>query len=116
MIIGTGIDIIEIDRIKNTVEKWGDRFLDRVFDPLEISYAQARSLAAQHFAGRFAAKEAVYKALGDRALGWKDIIITNDESGKPVCRVTGLSLERKVHLSISHSKYYAVANAIVETQ
>jgi holo-[acyl-carrier protein] synthase len=116
MITGVGTDIIEIARIRQAVDKWGSRFLDRIFNPQEIAYAQSHALACQHFSGRFAAKEAVYKALGDRTISWKDITVTNDDSGRPLCRVTGLSPGKTVHLSISHSKYYAVANAIVETR
>jgi holo-[acyl-carrier protein] synthase len=114
MIIGTGVDIIEIDRIRASVERWGDHFLQRVFNPEEIAYAQAHTLPYQHYAGRFAGKEAVYKALGIRALGWKDITIVNDDSGKPVCRVNGAPSGVNIHLSISHSKFYAVASAVTE--
>ena len=66
MIIGTGIDIIEISRIRSSVDQWGGRFLQRVFNPEEIAYAQAHTIPYPHYAGRFAAKEAIYKALGDR--------------------------------------------------
>ena len=114
MVTGTGIDIVEISRIRSAVTKWGDRFLTRVFNPQEIAYAQSHTLPYQHFAGRFAAKEAIYKALGDRAVSWKDITIVNDDSGKPSCSVKGLTAGRSIHISISHSKYYAVANAVVE--
>ncbi len=114
MVIGTGIDIIEISRIRSSVNKWGGRFLQRVFSPTEIIYAQAHTVPYQHYAGRFAAKEAVYKALGDRAVSWKDITIMNDGDGKPSCLIKGLAAGKTVHLSISHSKYYAVACAVVE--
>ena len=116
MVTGTGIDIVEISRIRTAVDKWGDRFLSRVFNPQEIAYAMSHTLPYQHFAGRFAAKEAVYKALGDRAVSWKDITVTNDDSGKPLCSVEGLTPGKVLHISISHSKYYAVANAVVETE
>jgi holo-[acyl-carrier protein] synthase len=116
MVIGTGVDIIEIPRIRTAVEKWGDRFLTRVFTPEEIAYASKHTLPYQHYAGRFAAKEAVYKALGDRTISWLDITVINAPDGKPVPHVRGLSSDRSVHLSISHSRYYAVAQAIVETR
>lgn len=116
MIIGTGIDIIEISRIRSSVTKWGPKFLERVFNPQEIRYAESHVLPFQHYAGRFAAKEAIYKAVGNRLLGWKDITIVNDITGKPTCVVKGLSKSRTVHISISHSKFYAVASAIVETK
>ena len=114
MIIGTGIDIIEIGRIRDAVKQHGDRFLNRVLAPDEIAYARKHSVPHPHYAGRFAAKEAIYKALGDKRVTWKDIIITNDAEGKPSCTVKGLKKGLKVHLSISHSKYYAVAQAVVE--
>ncbi|MBF0388050.1 MAG: holo-ACP synthase [Candidatus Omnitrophica bacterium] len=114
MVTGTGIDIIEISRIRTAVSKWGDRFLERVFNPQEISYAQEHIIPFQHYAGRFAAKEAIYKALGDRAVTWKDITICNDPAGKPSCIVRGLADNKAIHISISHCRYYAVASAVVE--
>ena len=116
MIVGTGVDIIEISRIRKSVETWGDRFLSRVLNPQEISYAKSHAVPYPHYAGRFAAKEAVYKALGDKAISWKDLTITNDPDGKPICHIKGLRPGRVVHLSISHSKFYAVASAVVETK
>ncbi len=116
MIIGTGVDIIEIPRIRAAVERWGDAFLSRVLNPREISYAKSHTVPFPHYAGRFAAKEAVYKALGDKAVTWKDLTIINASDGKPVCHVKGLPAGRVVHLSISHSKFYAVASAVVETK
>lgn len=114
MIIGTGIDIIEIPRIKKAVEAWGERFLSRVFNPEEIAYAQKHTVPYPHYAGRFAAKEAVYKALGDRSLMWKDLTIVNDPDGKPTCHLNSTSFKGRIYLSISHSKFYAVAGAVIE--
>ncbi|MBF0123295.1 MAG: holo-ACP synthase [Candidatus Omnitrophica bacterium] len=114
MIKGTGVDIIEISRIKKSVETWGDHFLARIFNPEEIAYAKAHTVPFQHYAGRFAAKEAIYKALGDKTLSWKDVTVINDKDGKPVCKIHKKAFKGKIHLSISHSKYYAVASAIVE--
>lgn len=116
MIVGVGIDVIEIQRIRAAIEKWGARFLNRVFSLEEIAYSQRHTVPFQHFAGRFAAKEAIYKALGDSSISWLDITIVNDSSGKPSCLVRGISSDKIVHISISHSKYYAVANAVIETQ
>ena len=116
MIVGSGIDIVEIFRMKDAIEKWGDNFLSRIFTPREVKYASGRAFPHQHLAARFAAKEAVYKAIGDRTISWKDLTITNSADGKPVCHVKGLAPDRVVHLSISHSKYYAVASAVVETK
>ena len=114
MIVGTGIDIVEISRIRKSVETWGDRFLSRVFNPEEIAYARKHTVPYPHYAGRFAAKEAIYKALGDRALTWKDLTIVNDSDGKPACRLKKAAFKGRIHLSISHSKFYAVAGAVIE--
>jgi holo-[acyl-carrier protein] synthase len=115
MIIGTGIDIIEILRIKSAIERWGDHFLNRVFTPQEIEHARKRAVPYPYFAGRFAAKEAVYKALGIKKVTWQDMTITNDQDGKPVCSLSNaLAGSPGIHLSISHSKYYAIASAVVE--
>lgn len=114
MVIGTGIDIIEIARIRSAVKQWGDRFLTRILNPEEIAYARSHAVPFPHYAGRFAAKEAVYKALGDRSITWKDLTVINEPDGKPICRVARLEPGRKVFISISHSRHYAIASAIVE--
>ncbi len=114
MILGTGIDIIEIDRIKQAVDRWGEDFLNRIFTEDEIAYAQKHTFPAQHYAARFAVKEAIYKAFsGIIVLTWKDMTILNDLNGKPYCRFNNKDILNTVLISISHSKYYAVANAIV---
>ena len=113
-VLGTGVDITEVTRLRRAVEKWGDSFLDRVFTPEEMENAKTRGSLYQHLAGRFAAKEAVFKALGDKDLVWKDVQILNDAQGKPLCRLlNGKGRAREVLVSISHVKNYAVANAIV---
>ncbi len=113
-IIGTGVDITEVRRIRQAIEKWGNSFLDRVFTEEELRNARVRSSLYQHLAGRFAAKEAIYKALGDDTLNWKDIQVLNDPRGKPYCVfLNGKGRKAEVHLSISHVKTYAVANAII---
>ena len=114
MIIGTGIDIIEIDRVAQAIERWGDTFLNHVFTESEIIYARNHRYPDQHFAARFAAKEAVLKAFGDNAhINWKDIVVTNDKNGKPVCLYRKKGFRKKIHISISHTKNYAVASAII---
>ena len=116
MILGTGIDIIEIDRIKQSIERWGSHFLNHVFTDEEIAYAQKNKFPEQHFAARFAAKEAVLKAFGKNShISWKDIRITNDEDGKPICKYTGKNFKNKILISISHTHVYAVASAIITT-
>ena len=113
MILGTGIDIIEIDRIKNAIERWGDHFIDYVFNEEEIAYAQRHKNPYQHFAVRFAAKEAVFKAVGDKKMTWKELTISHDPNGKPICHYRAQGFNKKIMISMSHSKNYAVANAIV---
>ena len=114
MISGTGVDITEVNRIKKAVEKWGNTFLSRVFTEGELVNAKTRGSLYQHLAGRFAAKEAVFKALGDEELNWKDIEILNDKTGKPSCKfLNAKGAGMDVIVSISHVKNYAVANAIV---
>jgi holo-[acyl-carrier protein] synthase len=114
MIVGTGIDIIEIPRIRKVIETWGDRFIYRVFNSEEIEYAQQHDMPYPHYAGRFAAKEAIYKALGDRSLTWKDLTIINDSDGRPSCQLKNNTFKGFIHVSISHSKLYAVASAVIE--
>jgi len=124
MIVGTGVDITEVRRMRSAIGKWGESFLNRIFTQDELNNAKKRTglssllmqkaVLYQHLAGRFAAKEAVFKALGDPRLNWKDVEILNDPDGKPFCKILNrLGRNREVHVSISHVKTYAVANAIV---
>jgi len=114
MYIGTGVDITEVRRIRQAVEKWGNDFLKRIFTETEIINAKTKTSFYQHLAGRFAAKEAVFKAVGDTQLSWQDIQIHNDQTGKPVCIfLNGKGVDIKVQISISHVKTYAVASAVV---
>ncbi len=114
MILGTGVDITEVNRLKKAVEKWGDAFLERIYTKEELNNARTRVSIYQHLAGRFAAKEAVFKALGDTSLSWKDVQILNDKEGKPSCKfLNSKGKGAGVAVSISHVKNYAVANAIV---
>jgi holo-[acyl-carrier protein] synthase len=115
-----GVDIIEISRIEAVIKRWGITFLERVFTPSELeSFGKASSLAA-----RFAAKEAVLKAIGacDKGIGWQDIEILAESSGKPLVKLTGkaklqadASAITKFNISLSHSRDYAVAFVIGET-
>ncbi len=121
MVIGIGTDIIEIDRIKDSIEKNGDRFLSKIYTPTEIEYCQSKANKYQHFAARFAAKEAVYKALAtgwQEVLSWQDIEIFNESTGMPVVTMRGklkefLSDDKSLKISISHSKNYVVCVAII---
>ena len=116
----TGVDIIEIPRIKQVLDRYGQRFLKRVFTPDEIDYCRGR---APNLAGRFAAKEAAMKALGTgvRGVSWKDIEVVRAESGAPSVTLHGRAEERAVRLrlidisvSISHSREYAVAFVVAQ--
>lgn len=121
MIQGVGTDIIEIGRIQKSIDEYGSKFLDRLFTSQEQDYCHKHRESARQFAGRFAAKEAISKALGTgicEHLGWLDIEILNDENGKPLVH---LSEHAKmtfgvltIHITISHCKEYAVAFAISE--
>ena len=112
MIKGLGTDIIEIARIQDSIRKFGADFLNHILTKEEIAHAKKFKSPFQHYAGRFAAKEAVYKALGDPKLSWQDIRITNDASGRPQCYIRGKK-SKKLLLSISHCKTYATAVAII---
>ena len=121
MVVGLGIDIIEIARVKKSIDTYGDNFLDKVFTPTEINYCNSKFNKYQHFAARFAAKEAVYKALSSgwkEGLRWKDIEIENDPSGIPSINTSGklktfLSEDTQLKISISHSDNYVTAVAII---
>lgn len=114
MILGTGIDIIEIERIQKALERWGDGFINHVFTPKEIEHAKMYKSPCRYYAGRFAAKEAIFKAMGMPELSWHDATIVNDASGKPICILKNIKFKHRLLISISHSKDYAVASAIVE--
>jgi holo-[acyl-carrier protein] synthase len=124
MILGTGIDIIEVARIRASIEKFGDRFLKRILRPDELAYCFKYRHPAPHVAARFAAKEAISKAFGTgigRELGWHDMEIGRKESSEPfvILHDAGQKLlaargARLVHLSLSHTENYAVALAILE--
>ncbi len=124
MILGMGVDIVEIHRLKAAVKKWGDSFLTKIFTPREIKYSTAKRSSFQHFAARFAAKEAVVKAFGEpnkHPIRWTEIEVLNDSEGKPVIEFhnDALKLMKKkrvgdVLVSMSHSEKYAIANVILE--
>ena len=112
-----GTDIIEIERIKNSIERFGERFLNTVFTENEIKYCESKnSQKYQHYAARFAAKEAVYKALSNNINApdeWKLIEILSEESGRPKVnlKIEVENLEN-IDISLSHCKLYAVANVV----
>ncbi len=125
MISGIGIDVVEKARFESALSRYGARFLRRVFTAEEISYCEGKPKPLQHFAGRFAAKEAVAKALERRGEGvfrFCDIEVRATSDGRPTIRLWGLPAVwaehagvAKVHVSISHHEAYAVAVAVAET-
>jgi len=116
MITGIGIDIIEIDRIERAINRWGNHFLKTVFTDKEIAHVTTKKFPYQHYAVRFAAKEAIVKAVGDNShISWKDICIRNDKNGTPFAHVNKNKVKGTIRISLSHSKNYAVANAIISS-
>jgi holo-[acyl-carrier protein] synthase len=121
MVKGIGVDIIEIARIQKSIDDLGENFLAKIFTPAEIQYCSSKNNAAQHFAARFAAKEAVSKALatgwsGDFA--WKDVEVMNDALGQPRITLHGRLKETLAHstilASLSHSESHVVAMVLIE--
>ena len=121
-IIGIGTDIVECLRIAQMIERHGELFLTRVFTPREIEYCSSRKAATQHYAGRWAAKESVLKAMGTgwtRGISWRDIEVRNDEGGKPAIALGGGAREvceqmqiAEMLISISHCRSHATAYAL----
>lgn len=118
MNVSCGIDIIEIDRIKADIQSIGDKFLNRIFTEKEIEYCESKKAQKfQHYAGRFAAKEAVFKAISKQlkdkwSISWKDFEVINDEQGRPQLNLKNINTEKfeNIDISISHCKSYAIAN------
>ena len=121
MKIKTGIDIIEINRIKQSIEETEGKFCERVYTQKEIDYCESKNIQKyQHYAARFAAKEAVFKAISQNLkskydISWKDIEILNDDNGRPYVQILNQNIQGidNIDISISHCKEYAVANVIV---
>ena len=121
MKITCGTDIIEIYRIKESIEKLGEAFLNRVFTENEIKYCESKKKQKyQHYAARFAAKEAAFKALSWKindkfSISWKDFEVENNKQGRPNLKIVGVDLKdvEDIDVSISHCKDYAVANVTV---
>ena len=118
-----GIDIVEIARLKRASRRWGKAFLSKVYTSRELAYAKSRRFPEQHLAARFAAKEAIFKALGEVEkdfVGWRNIEILNDAYGKPVVHWHGdaekVRRKRKIKttlISLSHTDHYAVATVLL---
>jgi holo-[acyl-carrier protein] synthase len=126
MIVGSGVDIAEVDRIRAAAERYGRRFIERVFTPLEIAYVERRRAGRyERYAARFAAKEAGMKAIGTgwrRGVRWRDFEVTNLPSGKPTLKLYGAAAQfgallgvKNIALSLTHTATEALAYVILET-
>ncbi len=123
-VLGVGVDLVENARIQHSLDRFGDRFLRRVFTDGEIAYATSMKFPARHLAARFAAKEAVSKAFGTgigKAMGWKDIDVQKEPSGEPFVVLGGgaknLAADRgvaKVWITLSHTDNHAMAVVVLE--
>jgi holo-[acyl-carrier protein] synthase len=123
MIKGIGVDILEIKRL-NTILARDSRFIHRIFNDAEIAYCDSKANKTQHYAARFTAKEAFFKALGSGwrgGLSWREVWVENDELGKPEIRLKGPTREyfekkgfRNISISVTHSREYAVAFVVIE--
>jgi holo-[acyl-carrier protein] synthase len=124
MICGIGIDLVENNRLEKTIEKWGVKFLNRVFSAGEIRYCGGHIKSSTHYGARFAAKESFLKALGiglGRGVKLRDIEVVRDKNGKPVLALCGgakVQIEKrkitKIHLSMTHTKNYSTAIVLLE--
>lgn len=121
MKIKTGTDIIEIERVKASIEDTDVKFCERVYTEKEIEYCESKKMQKyQHYAARFAAKEAVFKAISKTLnrkydITWKDIEVLNDETGRPYIKLSEQFANKieDIDISISHCKKYAIANVVV---
>lgn len=121
MKITCGTDIIEINRVKESIEELGEKFIKRVFTDKEIEYCESRKgQKYQHYAGRFAAKEAAFKAISKildnkYSVCWKDFEIIDDEQGRPYLNLYNVNTKdiESIDISISHCKLYATANVVI---
>jgi holo-[acyl-carrier protein] synthase len=124
VIVGTGVDLAEVPRIRASVERYGQRFLERIFTPAEIAYVERKANRFERYAARFAAKEAGMKAIGTgwrRGVRWQDFEVANLPSGKPTLRLHGVASEvaaglrvRVISLSLTHTAELAMAHVILE--
>ncbi|HKE29945.1 MAG TPA: holo-[acyl-carrier-protein] synthase [Bryobacteraceae bacterium] len=124
MIVGTGVDLCEVARIRASVERYGTRFTNRIYTPAEIAYVERKANRYERYAARFAAKEAGMKAIGTgwkRGVTWHDFEVANLPSGKPTLKLHGVAAEiaqrlnvRQVSLSITHTADLGMAHVILE--
>jgi holo-[acyl-carrier protein] synthase len=124
MIVGTGIDIVEVPRIGQSIERFGERFLNRIFTAAEIRYCESKANRVERFAARFAAKEAGMKAIGTGMRGgvrWQDFEVGREPGGRPTMMFHGKAAQvaqelgaKRAHLSVSHTQEHAIAYVILE--
>ena len=124
MIVGTGVDIAEVARIRDAVGRFGERFLKRVFTPEEVRYCTSKANTEERLAARFAAKEAAMKAIGTglrHGVTWQDVEVVRHLGGRPGLRLSGKAAEfaaalgcQRIHLSLSHTEDQAIAHVILE--
>src|ERR1044072_2364572 len=124
MIVGTGVDLAEVPRIRASIEKFGARFVERIYTPSEIAYVERKANKFERYAARFAAKEAGMKAIGTgwrHGVRWQDFEVTNLPSGKPTLRFHGVAAQiaarlavRNISLSLTHTAELAMAHVILE--
>lgn len=124
MILGTGVDLAEVPRIRAAIERHGDRFIERIYTPPEIAYVERKANRFERYAARFAAKEAGMKAIGTgwkRGVSWRDFEVVNLPSGRPTLRLHGVASEiaqqlgvRQISLSLTHTAELGMAHVILE--
>jgi len=124
MILGTGVDLAEVDRIRAAIERYGRRFTERIYTPEEIAYVERKANRFERYAGRFAAKEAGMKAIGTgwkRGVRWKDFEVSNLPSGRPTLKLHGEAARiaaglgvKFISLSITHTAELGMAHVILE--
>ncbi len=125
MIVGTGIDIAEVQRIAASIERFGNRFLRRIFTEGELRYCEAKANRVERYAARFAAKEAAMKAIGtgwNHGVTWRDVEVCREPGGRPTLAFHGKAAEfasklgaRHVALSLTHTAEHAIAQVILES-
>jgi holo-[acyl-carrier protein] synthase len=125
MIVGTGIDIAEVPRVRHSIERFGDRFLRRIYTPGEIRYCDSKANRVERYAARFAAKEAAMKALGtgwNHGVRWRDCEVVRQPGGRPTLQFHGKAGEfaaklgvKNIALSITHTAEQAMAQVILES-
>ena len=124
MIVGTGVDIVEVPRVAAAIERFGQRFMERIYTEAEVRYCESKANKMERYAARFAAKEAALKAIGSgwrRGVRWRDIEVQREPGGRPTLVFSGKAAEfaarlgmKRSSLSLSHTKEQAIAQVILE--